>query len=171
MRNIVKIGLVCGVSLLASCGQQVAPSAATTLSAQDIQTPTGPNCTRTIGYWKNHPQQLAALLPVQLGKFGGSKSLLVDNVAQATQLLTFKGNASNGIVKLYAQLLASKLGAFGGTDISSIQDTVTQADAFLAQHNAADWSGLSASQQAQVLSWMTTLDRYNNGLVGPSHCQ
>lgn len=31
-------------------------------------------------------------------------------------------------------------------------------------------SSLSAGQKAQLLAWATTLDQYNNGVIGPGHC-
>ena len=95
--------------------------------------------------------------------------------AFAVQLLEMKGSnnvkaASNGINKLYAQLLGTKLNGASGADISSVSATIAAADAFLANNNSLSWSGLSNAQQQTVLGWMTTLDDYNNGLVGPAHC-
>jgi hypothetical protein len=138
---------------------------------------TGNACTRTIGYWKNHagtgPQQdrLTPLLPIWLGSENGATSIRVTSASGAIHLLNHGGDASNGINKLYAQLLAAKLNIKSGTDGSVIAQTITAADAFLATHSAADWRGLSAHERAQVLTWMDTLDRYNNGKLGPTHCK
>lgn len=33
--------------------------------------------------------------------------------------------------------------------------------------NAADWAGLSRAQRQMGLGWATTLDNFNNGLIGP----
>ena len=133
-------------------------------------------CTRTIGYWKTHagfgPQAdvVTPLLPVWLGTAGGAKSINVTTASLAVQLLK-KGDSSNGIEKLYAQLLGAKLNIKSGASSSSVSSVIAAADAFLATRNAADWDSLTATQKAQVLSWMTTLDNYNNGLVGPEHCK
>jgi hypothetical protein len=132
-------------------------------------------CTRTIGYWKTHaglgPQAdvVSALLPIWLGTAGGAKSVNVTTAAQAVALLK-KTDSSNGIEKLYAQLLGAKLNIASGASSSSVASIIAAADAFLATHNASDWASLTAAQKAQVLSWMTALDNYNNGLVGPEHC-
>jgi len=140
-----------------------------------IHVPCG-GCTLTIGYWKTHagfgPQQdmVTALLPIWLGTSGGAKSVQVTTAAQAVTLLSMSGDASNGINKLYAQLLGAKLNIKAGADGSAVASTIAAADAFLATHNAADWSSLSKAQRNSVLSWMTTLDGFNNGLVGPGHC-
>jgi hypothetical protein len=138
-------------------------------------------CTRTIGYWKTHagfgPQAdvVTPLLPVPLGTVGGAKSLNVTTAAFAVQLLSFKGSnnvfkASNGINKLYAQLLGAKLNAKNGTGTASIAATIAAADAFLATHDSTSWDDLSKAEKETVLDWMTALDDYNNGLSGTSHC-
>lgn len=141
-----------------------------------VNVPCGVNCTRTIGYWKTHagfgPQAdvVSALLPIWLGTAGGTKSVLVDSAAEAVQYLSMNGAASNGINKLYAQLLAAKLNIASGASGSAVSSVIAAADAFLAQYDSASWSTLSKAQKQQVLSWMTTLDNYNNGLIGPAHC-
>ena len=138
-------------------------------------------CTRTIGYWKTHagfgPQAdvVTPLLPVRLGTLGGAKSVNVTTAALAVQLLDRRGtnnvaDSSNGINKLYAQLLGAKLNGASGANLSSVASVIAAADAFLATHNSLDWAGLTDAQKSMVNDWMTTLDDYNNGRVGPEHC-
>jgi len=138
-------------------------------------------CTVTIGFFRNHagftghnPDVITALLPQFLGS-GGGKTITVTTATQAVSLLSFNGSngvfeASNGINKLYAQLLAAKLNIAGGANGSAVALTIAAADAFLATHNSTDWKGLSKSQKQMVLDWMSTLDSYNNGVIGPGHC-
>ena len=136
----------------------------------------GDACTRTIGYWKNHagfgPQAdvVTPLLPLWLGTAGGTKSVHVTTAALAVSLLDRSGDASNGINKLYAQLLAAKLNIANGASGAAVLQTITQADLFLASHGASDWNSLTSAQRQQVLAWMSTLDDYNNGRLGPGHC-
>jgi hypothetical protein len=126
-------------------------------------------CTRTIGYWKNHdgsgpqPDLITQYLPIWLGTSGGAKSVQVTTASQASTILGIP-DASNGIDKLYAQLLAAKLNIAAGADGSTVASTITAADTFLATHNSADWSTLTPSDQTTVLSWKTALDNYNNSL-------
>jgi hypothetical protein len=138
-------------------------------------------CALTIGYWKTHagfgPQADAVtpLLPVWLGNPGGAKSILVDSAAEAVQFLSLRGSndvlrASNGINKLYAQLLAAKLNILSGADPSAVASVITAADNFLSNKNSTNWATLSAAKRALVLSWVNTLDAYNNGVIGPGHC-
>lgn len=135
-------------------------------------------CTRTIGYWKNHagfgPQDdmVTALLPIWLGDDDGDESLAVTDAATAVAVLEMRtyGRPNNGITKLYAQLLAAKLNVAAGADGSAVADVVDAADDFLAAHDWSAWSGLSRDDQHMVLDWMSMLDDYNNGYVGPGHC-
>jgi len=146
-----------------------------------VHVPCAGGCTMTIGYWKNHagfgPQAdvVTPLLPKLLGTSGGAKTQSVTTAAKAVQFLSFNGSnnvfaASNGINKLYAQLLAAKLNIANGANGSAIASTITAADAFLATNDSLSWAGLSKSTQATVNGWMTALDNYNNGLAGPGHC-
>ena len=114
---------------------------------------------------------MTALLPIWLGTAGGPLSIDVTNTTISHHILAMDGTygpASNPITKLYAQLLGAKLNTANDADISSIAATIAAADIFLATHN---WlTPLSAPQKVLVLGWMTTLDNYNNGLIGPIHC-
>jgi len=138
-------------------------------------------CTHTIGYWKNHagfgPQAdvVTPLLPIRLGDAGGTKSIDVLTASKAVSLLKMQGSngvkaASNGINKLYAQLLGTKLSGADGADNSVIAGVIGAADAFLAAHDSLSWSSLTKEQQGAVNGWMTSLDNYNNGLLGVAHC-
>jgi hypothetical protein len=139
-----------------------------------ITTDPGPSgCTRTIGYWKTHPEMVTPLLPVWLG-IGSGKSIQVTTATQAVQILSMSspyGSSSNGITKLYAQLLAAKLNILNGADEADITATLLSADDFLARYDWKNWKGLNAVQKQTVLDWKTILDNYNNGLIGPGHCQ
>jgi hypothetical protein len=141
--------------------------------------PVEEGCTLTIGFWKNHagfgPQDdvLSQYLPITLGDAGGTKSLDVTTAQIAYDVLRMKtyGRNSNGITKLYAQLLAAKLNFAAGASDSAVADYVTDADAFLADHDYMDWDGLSDDDQDMVMMWQGTFDDYNNGDIGPGHCE
>lgn len=81
------------------------------------------------------------------------------------------GSATNGITKLYAQLLAAKLNIKSGADPSEVASIITSADNFLATKSYSDWTSLSNSDVNKVSSWHTALDSYNNGMSGPGHCE
>ncbi|WP_423802225.1 hypothetical protein [Neobacillus sp. SAB-20_R2A] len=136
-------------------------------------------CTLTIGYWKTHagftgnnPDKVTQYLPIWLGDptVTNSKAIKITSAQQAVYYLNFSGDASNGINKLYAQLLAAKLNIANGADPSAVTAIISQADAYLATHSSADWSSLKANQKSFVNQLQTILDNYNNGLIGPGHC-
>ncbi len=135
-------------------------------------------CSHTIGYWKTHagfgPQadEVTQYLPIWLGTAAGAKSRLVSTAQEAVNYLSMNvyGTSSNGITKLYGQLLGAKLSIADGADGTDVAATIAAADAFLATYNYLDWAGLSNAQKAMVNGWMSTLDEYNNGLIGPGHC-
>jgi hypothetical protein len=137
-------------------------------------------CTLTIGYWKNHdgsgPQsdEITPLIQlaggtIWLGDEGGAESIAVTTAAQASAILA-QDEADNGINKLYAQMLAAKLNILNGACDDAVDETIAEADAFLATHGSDDWEGLTAEEQQQVLDWKDVFDDYNNGIIGPGHC-
>lgn len=137
-------------------------------------------CSHTIGYWKTHsgfgPQDdvVTPLLGsgIWLGDAGGDKSLAVTTAQIAYDVLNQNvyGRPSNGITKLYAQLLGAKLSIADGASDDDVALAIAEADAFLATHDWHDWSGLSDAEKDMVMDWHDMLDDYNNGLIGPGHC-
>lgn len=139
--------------------------------------PGGEGCTRTIGYWKNHTgcrrhdDMVSQYLPLWLGDPNGMRSVRVNGRFHARLILSQRvGHPRNGITKLRAQLLAAKLNIAAGADDSEIADVVSQADSFLADHWILSWHKLSRPAKKQVLAWKDQLDAYNNGEIGPDHC-
>jgi hypothetical protein len=143
----------------------------------EVSIPCNLGCTLTIGYWKNHggfgPQRnmLTPLLPITLGT-GGGKSLVASTPKIAVDILSQQvyGAPSNGITKLYAQLLAAKLNIKSGASSSGIASTISAADQFLTNYAHTDWAALSKTQQTQVTKWVSSLDSYNQGLTIVPHC-
>lgn len=135
-------------------------------------------CTFTLGYWKNHagfgPQAdvVTPLLPIWLGLPDSSASLHVTTALIAYNVLRMRtyGVPSNGITKLYAQLLTAKLNIANGASDDDIADVISASDIFLSAHSWQSWSGLNQQQRQMVLHWMETLDSYNEGMIGPGHC-
>ncbi len=138
-------------------------------------------CSHTIGYWKTHagfgPQadMVTQYLPIWLGDPGDPgdvKSIPVTTAAIAVDVLKMKtyGTNSNGITKLYAQLLGTKLNLASGAGGSVVADAIDAADAFLTDHDWMDWENLSEEDRDMVMGWQGMFDDYNNGDIGPGHC-
>ena len=115
---------------------------------------------------------MTPLLPIWLGDMGGEDSLEVTTAGEAVLVLTMKfyGGGKNGIAKLYAQMLATKLNIANGASDGDLSDALTMADDFLAEHSASDWKRLSKADKKMVLKWKSMFDGYNNGDIGPGHC-
>jgi hypothetical protein len=149
---------------------------------------TGPctnGCTLTIGYWKTHAgftgnnaDRVTQYLPITLGcpPPQYAKGANVTSNVQSTAILTFNalfGGASNGLNKVAAQLLASKLNiANGATAPSAVVTSMNNANTLLCQYgfNPGSWSSLSNSVKNNINSVASSLDKYNNGLAGVAHC-
>ncbi len=135
-------------------------------------------CSLTIGFWKNHggfgPQAdvVTPLLPIWLGDPSGDESIYVDNGQLAHDILTQKvyGDPSNAITKMMAQMLAAKLNIANGAAGSAIGSEISDADEFLADYNWTDWDDLSKKMMKEVRKLHSTFDDYNNGDIGPGHC-
>ena len=135
-------------------------------------------CTLTIGYWKTHagftgrnPDNVTQYLPQWLGTPFAPSSVQITTAAQAVQALSMElGTSSNGITKLYAQLLAAKLNIARGASGADVAATIGQADAYLATHGFSAWATVSKAEKTKILTWMTLLDAFNNGDLGPGHC-
>lgn len=140
--------------------------------------PVPEGCTRSKGYWKNHagfgPQDdmVTALLPLHLGSADSAAAMEVTDAQTAVGILQMKtyGEPSNGITKLYAQLLAAKLNIAAGADGADVDEIISDADLFLGNHDWQSWEQLSKDDQKQVLNWMGMLGEYNEGLIGPGAC-
>jgi hypothetical protein len=135
-------------------------------------------CTFSMGYWKNHagfgPQAdvVTPLLPIWLGLPDSSASLHVDSAQVAYDVLRMRtfGVPSNGITKLYAQLLAAKLNIANGANSDDVARTIARSDEFLSTHGWQSWSTLNRADRQIVLGWMETLASYNEGFIGPGSC-
>lgn len=176
----------------ATCGPRTVPNTATFTTDTtetsgssswnvNVNTPCVLGCTLTIGYWKNHAgfgPQINMVTPlltpsIYLGTPPPPKSILVANATIARDILNMNGTygtPSNGVTKLYAQLLGAKLNIRSGASATFISPTIIASDTFLTNNDWNSWTVLSKAQKNLVLSWMTALDNYNNGLSGVPHC-
>lgn len=118
------------------------------------------DCTYTIGYWKTHPDQWpTTTLTLGTITYNASQLLLILN--QPVQ--------GNGLVSLSQQLIAAKLSMAHGADSVPLGTTVTQADALIA-NKVCPPIGIGMLPPGQASAMITTLDNYNNGLLGVPHC-
>jgi hypothetical protein len=117
------------------------------------------NCARTQGFWKNHEDAW----PVE--------ELLLGNVTYTkSELLTIlrtppRGDATYILIR---QLIAAKLNVASGADPAEIESTLADADAWLTEHPLG--SKPRGRDRQPGLDLAERLDDYNNGVIGPGHC-
>ena len=120
----------------------------------------GSSCTYTQGYWRTHPDAW----PVT--------SLSIGTVTyQAAELIAILDNPAqgNGLVILVHQLIAAKLNIANGADPSAVQQAVTDADNMIGALVVPPiGNGYLAPGQTGDLT--ETLTEYNEGTIGPGHC-
>lgn len=120
----------------------------------------GSSCTYTQGYWRTHPDAW----PVT--------SLTLGTVTyQAAELMAILDNPAqgNGLVILTHQLIAAKLNIANGADPSEVQQTIVDADAMVAGLVIPPiGNGYLPASQTSALT--ETLTEYNEGTIGPGHC-
>lgn len=123
--------------------------------------PVGHDCTYTQGYWKTHP----TVWPV------ASLTLGTVNYTKAQLLQIFDRAAKgNGLVSLAHQLIATKLNiAMGASVPAAVSTAIAQADALIGGLVVPPVGGGSLAPSL-TSSLTETLDEYNNGELGPDHC-
>ncbi|TNF29398.1 MAG: hypothetical protein EP329_15870, partial [Deltaproteobacteria bacterium] len=119
----------------------------------------GHGCVRTQGYWKNHPEDWAV-----------TRLTLGDADYEQAQLLALLETAAKSDVtySLAHQLIAAKLNVKADADEAPIAQILVDADAWLVQ---APIGSRPAGDLRQLgVDLAAVLDSYNNGELGPEHC-
>jgi hypothetical protein len=137
----------------------------------------GLNCTLTIGYWKTHAgftgrnaDRVTPMLPQWLGNIGGLKTVKVTSAGDAVSLLSNSGDASNGVNKLYSQMLAAKLNISRGASPAAVNSILGAADSFLAANSSSDWSGAEQDRKDAGQQLAVDVRSVQQRLIGPGHC-
>jgi len=118
------------------------------------------NCTFTIGYWKNH----TAAWPVTSLTLGS-----VNYTAAEILSILNEPAGGNGLIILAHQLIGTKLNVANGADPTAVASDIANADAMIGALVVPP-VGSDALSPGSVNSLASTLDDYNNGLIGPGHC-
>jgi hypothetical protein len=122
-------------------------------------------CTLSQGFWKNHPDDWPSA-SLNLGNETYLKGDLVDLLKTPV-----RGDASLILAK---QLIAAKLNVANGSNASSVDTTIDEADDWLSSLGGRLPLGVHpSSDTGQNLTRLAEpLDEYNNGLLpgGPPHC-
>ena len=136
-------------------------------------------CTLTQGYWKTHSSYGPA--PEDDGWFnlgdadgdgdseGPDETFFLSGKTYYQVLWT--PPAGNAYYILAHQYIAAKLNIVNGSSVpAEVQAAMTAAQNLLSTKTPAQIAGLRGAAKSQVTSLASTLDKYNNGLIGPGHC-
>jgi len=157
--------LLCDTAYVFRCRVNEMPSCdsiqwSNTIGCATLPCKPGHNCSYTQGYWKNHPD-VWPLQSLTLGAVSYSKSQLLQILNRPAQ--------GNGLVTLGHQLIAAKLNIANGADPSAVQQTVIGADNMIGALVAPP-IGNGYLLPGQTSGLTETLTQYNEGTIGPGHC-
>lgn len=133
-------------------------------------------CTLTQGYWKTHNATFKGGAPVDPTWAvlpGGLAESTVFYLSGQTWFEVFwTAPAGNAYYNLAHQFMAAKLNILAGADPTAVNSAIAAAEALFATYTPAQIGALAknSSLRADFLSLASTLDDYNNGLIGPGHC-
>lgn len=142
-----------------------------------VDVPCGGGCTLTQGYWKTH--SVFGPAPADDAWYLiGDKDL--DTLSEGPGETFFKSGktwyqvfwtppAGNAYYNLAHQYMAAVLNiANGASSTPAVDSAILSATNFF--KTKLPTAALTKAQRAQLLSWASILDKYNNGLIGPGHC-
>ena len=141
----------------------------------DVPCPEG--CTLTQGYWKTHNDSFHGGAPTDptwdlLGPLAEETPFFLSGQTYFQVFWTApKGNAYYNLAHQY---MAAQLNILDGADSSDITTAFSQATALLETYTPADIAKLKGKAgnalRSQFISLAGILGSYNEGLIGPGHC-
>lgn len=132
-----------------------------------------PGCTFTLGYWKTHAVQGAAGFDPTwnlLGAMGENEPFFLSGGTYYDAIST--APAGNAYYQLSQQYVAAVLNGLSGASTSDVSAELAQATGLFATFTPAQIGALRGNNATRKLfiSLSETLDDYNNGVIGPGHC-
>ncbi len=129
--------------------------------------PPGPACTLTQGFWKNHPELWDEVAD---GKPFLTTSTFYNSGVSYLTIMNTPPKGGNAYLQLAHQFIAASLNVNGGSSgVAAVDAALAGAAAYFAGAPAGIPNPANPIR-AQLQTWATTLDNYNNGVTGPGHC-
>ena len=130
-------------------------------------------CTLTQGYWKTH--SLAGPAPYDDGWLaigaGGSSTLFFTSTRSWLTIFNTPPSGGNAYLQLAHQYMAAKLNVLNGASSTSAVDAaLSAAETYFAGKAAGVITETNATVKATIKGYASTLAKYNEGLIGPGHC-
>lgn len=140
----------------------------------NVNVPCGTGCTLTQGYWKTHSQEGPAPYDdawQNLSELEEDTPFFLSDQTWYEVFWTAPGG--NAYYNLAHQYMAAKLNVLNGADApAEVTAALAQAEELFGDYTPAQVAALKANNADRKLfiSLASTLDQYNNGLIGPGHC-
>jgi hypothetical protein len=136
-----------------------------------VNVPCDEGCTLTQGYWKTHSEygpapydETWALLP------DGADTIFYLS-GQTWYKVFWTPPAGNPYYNLAHQYMAAYLNTLNGASTTPAVDAaLAAAEDLFETYTPAQVAGLNNKQKKVFIQLASTLDKYNNGLIGPGHC-
>jgi hypothetical protein len=144
-----------------------------TLSCSTLACEADISCTLTQGYWKTHGYIPTGNNVNEWAQDVNDNGMLLGNVlysAAQLQAIFDTPAAGNGLIVLAHQLIAAKLNILNGADPSAISASIALADILIA-NNVIPPVGANSLPNSATSSLSGSLASYNEGLIGPGHCE
>jgi hypothetical protein len=127
-------------------------------------------CTLTQGYWKNHADPNRKQFDATWNLIPGAAQGSFMNTGMTWIGVFNTAPAGNAFYTLAHQYMAARLNVLAGAHAApAVQTAISSATALFASLPAASTT-LTAAQTKTARTLATTLDNYNNGLMGTPHC-
>ncbi len=136
--------------------------------------PTSKGCTKTQGYWKTHSKYGPAKPYNTTWQKIGENTTFFKSSKTYYQVITTPPSGGNAYYILAHQYIAAKLNILGGASApKEVTEAIMKAEELFQKYTPAQIAALngSSSVRKQFISLAETLDKYNNGIIGPGHCK
>jgi hypothetical protein len=138
---------------------EVPASLAWMFVAWELLEPVDEGCTYTIGYWKTHPEDWP------------TNSLSIFTEEEAMDLLWSPPKKGNAYIILAHQYIGAELNVVNGASIpQEVEQAWLDAQALLVQYESEAYIPKKTEDRDLAIYLAGMLDDYNNGLIGPGHC-
>jgi len=135
-----------------------------------VSVPCG-GCTLTPGYWKTHSSYGPAPYDDTWEKLpNGEETPFFLSNQTWYQVLWTQPKGGNVYYILAHQYIAAKLNFLNGANPSAAQSAFNSATTLFNTYTPAQAAALKGSAKNTWTNLATILDNYNNGLIGPGHC-
>ena len=168
-------GLGAGVGLATdSTGTTTTDTTGTTTTGTTTTTTTPEEgCTLTPGYWKTHADPAKKQFDSTWNAVGGPDAPFFGTGQTYIQVMNEDKSGGNAYYILAFQWIAAELNQAAGASISGAAAAAfADGGTLLANHTPSEIGALSGDDplRQQFISAGATLDDYNNGVIGPGHC-